>query len=497
MEKSEITGRYLDQQISDAELIEHFQKSRKSKVKKEGAVYTPKWIVNQMLDMAGINDISQTVIEPACGHGSFVLPLIRHAKQTFNLSWRDARDWFILKVTCLDVNADVVSELKQIVSLLFEREGVPSEPENFKNIICADGLSHPLKDFDIALGNPPYIRNNLLDGAYRKWLRSTFEVAASGNIDIYYIFLDRYMRAVKRCVFIVPNGCFKTSSARILRDRVFPLLEEIIDFKSQLVFTGARTYTCILASSLAHDGPCSLRIGLNGSATLTPWQALTGSEIHSAKRVARSGLATLADRIFFIRKDPQSGKFVARHGETDYEIEPGIIRPVFKVSKSFSIDRPDRFAIFPYRSYSGQDFIPEDELAQEYPNCYAYLKACRAVLDARDGGKTHKYPIWYAYGRSQGLHDLSSRVVVFVPRIIGGNAVPRQVDTTSITKKFGGPLFVSGFALEVAERSRNLLLSDSFLEYIQENGNEKPGKTGVFYAISSKHVNAFLASQET
>ena len=48
----------------------------KERISKYGEVYTPKWIVNRMLDMLEPNgcfdDISKTFLEPACGNGNFL-----------------------------------------------------------------------------------------------------------------------------------------------------------------------------------------------------------------------------------------------------------------------------------------------------------------------------------------------------------------------------------------------------------------------------------------
>ena len=493
-----VEEKYLTGTIDDQEIIRYFQDRRREAAKSEGAIYTPPWIVDAMISRAGITDPSLNIVEPSSGHGSFILPLIRYAQQTFELSWDSTARWFVAQVDCFDLDAQATSELRMIVSMLFQREGVDwVRPELLTNIQTADGLGADTGHYDIAIGNPPYIRTQNLEADYRDWIRTRFEIAKSGNIDIYYAFLDLYVSTVPRCVFIVPNGWIKATGARALRDKIFPRVSEVVDFKSRLVFPNARTYTCILSTDRAHQGPLGLRHDIDDPARLVEWCSLTGEEIHAAPRVAKSGLATLADPVFTVLRDDTTGEFTAELNGQSFEIEKEILRPLYKITKLSAladISRPDRFVIFPYKSMAGGDVIPEKELAAKFPKAYAYLSEAKQRLLARDKGKTEKYAAFYAYGRTQGLHDLSDRDVVLVPTMIGGASKPKRLDTRQVTQEHGSPLFVSGFAVTASQDARDLLMSDQFLDYVRKNGTPKPGASEPYYAISSKHVNAFLAA---
>jgi len=485
---------YLAGLLSEEDLLRKLQAERKSTQKTEGAVYTPRWIVDAMISRARITSPAQRIIEPSCGHGAFILPLIEHARETFGLDWGEALQWLQDQVVAVDIDPIVVDDLRLILSLFFRRKGVSCVPEDFHSVLTHDGLKVDLTGFDVAIGNPPYVRNRLIDPGYKEWLRGNFEVARKGNIDLYHIFLDRYMRAVPRCVFIVPHGCIKTSSASLMRSRVFPLLDEIVDFGSTLVFPGIRTYTCILASSASHSGPCTFRSDVGDPGRLVGWRSLTGEGMHEAPRIALSGVATLADDVFLLRKDRISGSVVGMRKGKTFEIEQGILRPFYKTTKlgSYNLDDPDQFILHPYR---GRAIMPEDELEKKYPGAYAYLSACRGRLAERDKRKTERYPAWYAYGRTQGLHDLSSREIVFIPRLIGGNVSPLPFDTTSVTERYGSPMFQAGFVVAGTQEARDALCSDVFLSFVERNGFPKPGKGTTYYAISSKHVNAFLLEE--
>lgn len=487
---------YLNGEMTDQDMISHFHDGRKSVMKSEGAVYTPHWIVSEMLNRINLSDQEQRLIEPSSGHGSFALPLIRFAKEKLSMSWLNTFHWFKNQVTCVDNDENAVTELRVLVSLLFQREGIAADADDFSNIVCDDGLKVDLDGYDIAIGNPPYIRTQALAPDYLKWLRSEFEIAKKGNIDIYYAFLDRYMTKVDRCVFVIPNGCLKTSGAALMRERVFPYLEQVIDFHSELIFPNARTYTCILVTSKSHSGDCFWQRGISGQAVARNWRSLTGSEIHSAPKVAKSGIATLSDKTFTAYPDAGSGNFYALNGSERFPIEPEILRPFIKVTKIQNLEdhaSPDKFLIFPYHDTFGRSPMAEDFLKANFPKAYAYLSTHKGHLLDRDRGKANAYPSWFSYGRKQGLHDLQGEKVIFVPCMIGAASIPVLFDTKPITRKYGLPLFVSGYSVFASAQGAMELLSETFREYVRDNGTPKAGKDEPFYAISAKHVNAFLS----
>jgi hypothetical protein len=126
------------------------------------------------------------------------------------------------------------------------------------------------------------------------------------------------------------------------------------------------------------------------------------------------GIATCKDAVYFVDGSTKTqGKFQKAYAGKDYLIEPGITRPIVKVSDYESqaqIDANARRFIFPYYTVAGStQIIPEDTLAAKYPNCYQYLLATCDELATRDKGKK-QYAAWYAYARTQGLDAQGSRL---------------------------------------------------------------------------------------
>jgi len=114
--------------------------------------------------------------------------------------------------------------------------------EAFKDIFAEGG-------FDIVLGNPPYVRQELLKDL-KPALQGRFEVY-HGVVDLYAYFFERGLRILKtggRMGYISSSTFFKTGSGAPLRDylRQKATLETVVDFGDHQIFEGVTTYPAIL-----------------------------------------------------------------------------------------------------------------------------------------------------------------------------------------------------------------------------------------------------------
>jgi len=103
--------------------------------------------------------------------------------------------------------------------------------------------------FDVVLGNPPYVRMELLK-ALKPYLEARYEVV-SDRADLYCYFYERGLRLLKpggRLGFISSNTFFKTGSGRPLREYLLreAAIESVVDFGDLQVFEGVTTYPAIL-----------------------------------------------------------------------------------------------------------------------------------------------------------------------------------------------------------------------------------------------------------
>jgi hypothetical protein len=103
--------------------------------------------------------------------------------------------------------------------------------------------------FDVVLGNPPYVRMELLK-ALKPYLEIRYQVV-SDRADLYCYFYERGLRLLKpggRLGYISSNTFFKTGSGRPLREYLLKeaTIESVVDFGDLQVFEGVTTYPAIV-----------------------------------------------------------------------------------------------------------------------------------------------------------------------------------------------------------------------------------------------------------
>jgi 16S rRNA G966 N2-methylase RsmD len=103
--------------------------------------------------------------------------------------------------------------------------------------------------FDVVIGNPPYIRQELL-GAIKPHLESNYR-AYHGMADIYVYFFERGLHALKpggRLGFIVANKWLKAGYGEPLRRLLAKetRIESLVDFGDAPIFPDADTFPCVV-----------------------------------------------------------------------------------------------------------------------------------------------------------------------------------------------------------------------------------------------------------
>ncbi len=103
--------------------------------------------------------------------------------------------------------------------------------------------------FDVVLGNPPYVRHELLTRFKEHW-RSEFR-AFDGNADVFVYFFERALQQLKsggRLGFIVSNKWLRGSYAQALRGMLASetTIESMIDFGHAPIFPDADAFPCIV-----------------------------------------------------------------------------------------------------------------------------------------------------------------------------------------------------------------------------------------------------------
>lgn len=457
--------------------------------KAQGAVYTPAWVVERLIDGIGIGP-DDVVLEPSCGRAAFLVPLLERVRRTMDAP--TLLRWANTHLVALDIDAAAIADAKLVLSAWFGRTfEMDIPPEAFTFLRCCDALAWkpeaggPLPT--VVVGNPPYVRFQNLDPALRTSLAQRFVSCASGNVDLYYAFLEQALTWAPRTAFVVPHGFLTTRSGRALRALMDGSVLRIDDHGAERVFPGVGTYVALV---FLHRGQ-----GAEGqpvhhipSGRTTPFTVDLPKP--TVVRRCAPGVATLCDAAFRVTRQPD-GRFVA--DMTGMELEPTFVRPLVKIT---TIHRHDTsawtsFIVHPYDAHGKP--VDEATLRLQAPNTWAHLTAVRPKLDARDKGDVADYPTWFAYGRSQGLAPTTGAQVLVVPAMVGGACLPRLFDVRPLLP-FGRPVFSSGYVVDTPSAGDiDALLSPGFLEAAADVGNPRPGKDGTYYSVASSLVKTYQA----
>ena len=190
-----------------------------------GAVFTRPEVVSYMMrEVVRAGGFKKwcglRVLEPSCGDGAFVLPLV-DALIAENPDWCDeALSGFLL---AFDVSKKRILKVKHDVAARLDVAGCPqrvSEGLLARWFCCDDFLLHDVKErFDVVIGNPPYIRFDNLAPDKQRAYKARYRTF-SERCDIYVPFFERSLSLLSdRGVFsfICSNRFVRSSYGRRLR----------------------------------------------------------------------------------------------------------------------------------------------------------------------------------------------------------------------------------------------------------------------------------------
>ncbi|HEX3885003.1 MAG TPA: N-6 DNA methylase [Stellaceae bacterium] len=209
----------------------------------------------------------------------------------------------------------------------------------FPEIFASDG-------FDIVIGNPPYVRMELIK-PFKPYLEKRYEVVAD-RADLYAYFFELGVRLLKpggRLGYISSSTFFRTGSGTALRRHLIDKaeIEAVVDFGDLQIFPGVTTYPAIvtLRRSNGHTGNGDLRF-LKLSALPDD---LTKAFVASSRPMPRARLGAGSwrfegDRLDAIRKKMAAGRktLAEVYGPPLYGIKTGL-------NEAFVLSREQRDAL--------------------------------------------------------------------------------------------------------------------------------------------------------
>lgn len=487
-------------------LERYFELLFPSKDKKLGGIfYTPEYIAEFIVDEVLTNDPEFKILDPSCGAGIFNYISLIKIKEKF--PEKSVVDIIENNIYACDIEPISTNRTKIMLILTALIHGENPEEISF-NVITRDSLRKDLKwedefpevfergGFDAVVGNPPYIRIQNLDNENKKYLQENWESAKSGNIDIYYPFIELGIQLLNddgKLGFITPNSHFNTAAGKNLRKilKSKQNIAKIVNFDYIRVFKDVNVYSCISIFTKKPSESIQFYKVLEelDSIELTDddyktvhydtldsdkkWVFLSDEEISKKDKIENigiklkdlseinCGIATLADKLYLL------DSYTVKIEDKIFELEPGICKSILKASTLHNeeeIKENKLMVLWPYNKEG--KIIPENKLAKDYPNAYAYLKHVKPILDKRDKGKPN--PIsWYAFGRAQGIESSFGKKLLTSTM----NAKPNFVycDEEDSTFISGYQVKSNKMDLRVLQKVLNSCVMEEYIEMISKS----------------------------
>ncbi len=463
-------------------------------VKHSGQVFTPPFLVRNILDFAsyrGKGILGKHVIDNSCGDGAFLVEVVdrycrQHVAVAGNVDTERLRDELERFVHGIEIDAEAYGSCLLNLDNAVAAYGVGGvrwdiSNENALSVSRHDGM------MDFVVGNPPYVRVHNLEGDYDDVKRYSF--AQDGMTDLYLVFYELGLRMLGesgRLCYITPSSWLTSVAATNMRRYITThrTLAGVVDLGHYQAFGGITTYTAValFVKGRRHSGVayhsysperreaafvCDIPYGdiniCDGFYLAHPARLSLLRDIKKGRRAdavctVKNGFATLADKVFIL----------------DVPFDELTI-PVLKASTG-----QWRRAFFPY-DRNGKP-LPKEEIFS-HPRVADYLNAHKAeLLKGRD---ERDCPQWYLYGRSQALGDVF-RDKYAINTLVRDKASVKLTKVPAGTGLYSGLYILTHTPFETIEET---VRSDDFIDYVRML---RKYKSGGYYTFNSKDLEQYI-----
>lgn len=461
-----------------------------SKEKYIGQVFTPDFIVCEMLDYADYlvgNDIlDKHIIDNSCGNGAFLLQIVERYIQSGLNS----------KIS----NNSIIKGLETFIhGIDNDNFAIESCVENLNNLVATYGFENinwdihhnntlKVKDYDgkmdFVVGNPPYVRVHNLENTYDEVKQ--FKFAEGGMTDLYLVFFEigfNMLNERGKLCYITPSSWLNSLAAKNMRSHIiqYKNLLALIDLEHFQPFDKITTYTLIslFTKNIETEkfnyytfNPTTLKRELVDELSYedilidTNFYISKKENLCKLKNIKRTykkyvsvknGFATLADKSFIGDNIP----------------ETFITIPIIKGSTGKWTK-----CLFPYDKNGKplkEELIFRNETLKKH-----FEKEKKNLLKGKP-----EYDGWYLFGRTQALSDVWKDKISI-------NSLLRTKSDLKIKEVEAGKGIYSGLYVVgkvEAQVIKEILTTDEFVEYVK---SIKKYKSGGYYTFNSKDVEQFI-----
>lgn len=169
-------------------------------IEARGAIFTRSEVVDFILDLVGYTEDQplhkKRLLEPSSGGGDFLLPIVGRLLT----AWRAAKDSGAVlddlgdSIRAVELHRETFSATRAAVVSLLKREGLNAKTASAladRWLSQGDFLLAPLDgQFDFVVGNPPYVRQEMIPAPLLAEYRSRYQTMYD-RADIYIPFIER------------------------------------------------------------------------------------------------------------------------------------------------------------------------------------------------------------------------------------------------------------------------------------------------------------------
>jgi hypothetical protein len=334
------------------------------------------------------------LVDPACGSGAFLIEAFDHLYATYqetNERLEELRGYRSLldvdrrilqsNLYGVDLNAEAVEicRLSLWIKTAAYGKQLTSLDHNIRegNSIVSDPAVHPKAfewqaafpevfakgGFDVVVGNPPYVRQELLS-PYKAYLESAYQ-AYHGMADLYVYFYELGLRVLKPgglLSFIVTNKWMKAGYGeplrRFFRDQAW--VQSVVDFgHAKQIFEDADVFPSIIVARKPDERP----------------------EPTSARLCAIPRDQLRIDDLSRQIEEEGAELELSQLGNEAWQLEPDAISKLFEKIRSqgqplveFARNKPFRGVVTGCNEAFLIDSAAKDKLVREDPNCEQIIK---------------------------------------------------------------------------------------------------------------------------
>ncbi len=467
-------------------------KELSKKTKNIGQVFTPQYIVEEMLDYSGYlnkNILQKHVIDNSCGDGAFLRIIVkRYCEEALkeNISLDQLKNELEKYIHGIDLDKEAFAQCQENLNEIAKNYGIEHVKWDLYNQSSLsmhhfDGL------MDFVVGNPPYVRVHNLDKSYDEV--KTYKFANGGMTDLYLAFFELGFKMLTNkgvLCYITPSSWLNSVAAQNMRQYILKEknLLALIDLGHFQAFENATAYTIISLFSKEKSDKIFDYYIFNGQnrqrelitkldiddcfidgyfylADLGGLKNLRDIKTSKSRKFVsvKNGFATLADKVF-IGDDIPDSKITIR---------------ILKASTGKWSK-----CLFPYNEKG--KLIPMEEVFSEKQVEQHFMSHKEALLKGNP-----EYPNWHQYGRTQAILD------VFQDKLAINCLLRNEKDLKIVPVNKGEGVYSGLYIIRHVdipfEDIEQLLRTETFTNYIHAL---KKYKSGGYYTFNTKDVEQYI-----